>query len=85
VSQGGSDENPHVATRIASGEIDMVFNTPFGGRARTDGYLIRTSAIEAGVPCCTTMAGMTAAVQAIEALTAGPMGVRSLQSYLQGG
>ena len=85
VSQGGSAEDPDVTTRIASGEIDMVFNTPFGGRARTDGYLIRSAAIEAGVPCCTTMAGMTAAVQAIEALTAGPMGVRSLQSYLHWG
>jgi carbamoyl-phosphate synthase large subunit len=85
VSQGGSDEDPDVVTRIASGEIDMVFNTPFGGRARTDGYLIRTAAIEAGVPCCTTMAGMTAAVQGIEALKAGSVGVRSLQSYLHGG
>jgi carbamoyl-phosphate synthase large subunit len=85
VSQGGSEEDPNVVTRIASGDIDMVFNTPFGGRARTDGYLIRTAAIEAGVPCCTTMAGMTAAVQGIEALKAGSMGVRSLQSYLYGG
>ncbi|MFN2488467.1 MAG: carbamoyl-phosphate synthase large subunit [Actinomycetota bacterium] len=71
-----------VVARIASGEIGMVFNTPFGRGARSDGYGIRTAAVAAGVPCCTTMAGMAAAVQAIEALLAGEVGVRSLQSYL---
>ena len=60
----------------------MVFNTPFGARARSDGYLIRTAAIEAGVPCCTTIAGMAAAVQAIEAAAYGDLGVRSLQDWL---
>jgi carbamoyl-phosphate synthase large subunit len=62
----------------------MVFNTPFGSRARTDGYLIRTAAVRAGVPCCTTIAGMIAAVQAIEALGTGARSVRSLQGYLGG-
>jgi carbamoyl-phosphate synthase large subunit len=85
VSEVASTDAPDVCERIARGDVDIVFNTPFGARARTDGYLIRSAAIEAGVPCCTTMAGMTAAVLAIEALTAGPMGVRSLQSYLHWG
>ncbi|HET7482211.1 MAG TPA: carbamoyl-phosphate synthase large subunit, partial [Actinomycetota bacterium] len=67
---------------IRAGEIDMIFNTPFGRRARSDGYFIRTAAVDAGVPCITTMAAMTAAVQAIEALIDGEVGVRSLQSYL---
>jgi carbamoyl-phosphate synthase large subunit len=71
-----------VAERIAEGEIDMVFNTPVGRRARSDGYFIRTAAAAAGVPCCTTMAGMFAAVQAIEALISGEMTVTSLQEYL---
>jgi carbamoyl-phosphate synthase large subunit len=76
---------PNVAERISEGEIEMVFNTPVGRRARTDGYFIRTEATAAGVPCCTTMAGMLAAVQAIEALICGDVdrvAVKSLQEYL---
>jgi carbamoyl-phosphate synthase large subunit len=84
VSQAGALPGADIVTRIASGEVDMVFNTPFGSRARTDGYLIRTAAVRAGVPCCTTIAGMIAAVQAIEALGTGARSVRSLQGYLNG-
>jgi carbamoyl-phosphate synthase large subunit len=75
----------NVIDRIASGAIDLVLNTPFGRGARTDGYFIRTAAVEAGVPSVTTMAGMFAAVQAIEALISGGAGVRSLQDYLREG
>ncbi|MDP9226657.1 MAG: ATP-grasp domain-containing protein, partial [Actinomycetota bacterium] len=82
-----SDPQPegrrNVVDRISSGEVDMVFNTPFGRRARSDGYFIRTAAVEAGVPCITTMAGMAAAVHAIEALIAGDLEVRPLQEYLK--
>ena len=73
---------PSVVDRIADGDIEMVFNTPFGRGARSDGYFIRTAAVEAGVPCVTTMAGMAAAVQAIESLIRGEINVRSLQDYL---
>jgi carbamoyl-phosphate synthase large subunit len=72
----------NVVEKIAGGEIDMIFNTPFGRGARTDGYFIRTAAVQAGVPCITTMAGMAAAVQGIEALMSGEVGVCSLQEYL---
>jgi carbamoyl-phosphate synthase large subunit len=71
-----------VVELIKDGQIDMIFNTPFGRGARSDGYYIRTASVDAGVPCITTMAAMTAAVQAIEALIDGEVGVRSLQSYL---
>jgi carbamoyl-phosphate synthase large subunit len=76
---GGVDT---VSDRIAAGEIEMVFNTPFGRAARSDGYFIRTAAIQAGVPCITTMSGIAAAVQGIEALVTGQVGARSLQEYL---
>jgi len=72
----------NVVERIADGEVELVFNTPFGRGARSDGYFIRTAAVEAGVPCVTTMAAMAAAVQGIEALIRGEVTVRSLQSYL---
>ena len=80
VSAEGPGEN--IVDRIRSGEIEMVFNTPFGRRARTDGYFIRTAAVKAGVPSVTTMAGIAAAVQGIEALIGGEAGVRSLQDFL---
>ena len=77
-----TDAEDGIGARIASGSIEMVFNTPFGRGARTDGYRLRTAAVDAGVPSCTTMAGMAAAVQGIEALIGGDIGVRPLQSYL---
>ncbi|MDQ3964400.1 MAG: carbamoyl-phosphate synthase large subunit [Actinomycetota bacterium] len=73
---------PNVVDKIADGDIELVFNTPFGRGARSDGYFIRTAAVEAGVPSVTTMAGMAAAVQGIEALIRGEITVRPLQDYL---
>jgi carbamoyl-phosphate synthase large subunit len=85
VSERSDTSAPDVVSRIADGGVDMVFNTPFGARARSDGYLIRTAAVQAGVPCCTTMAGMAAAVHAIEAAAlGGDGGVRPLQAWLGG-
>ncbi len=83
VSAGGDPEARNVIERIAAGEIDMIFNTPFGRKARSDGYFIRTAAVDAGVPCITTMSGMAAAVQAIEELVTGEPRVRSLQEHLR--
>lgn len=76
------DGRKNVVEKISSGEIEMVFNTPFGRGARSDGYFIRTAAVAAGVPCITTMAGMAAAVQGIEASVHGAVEVRSLQEHL---
>ncbi|MFN2389802.1 MAG: carbamoyl-phosphate synthase large subunit [Actinomycetota bacterium] len=72
----------NLVDRISAGEVDLVFNTPFGRGARSDGYFIRTATVAAGVPCITTLAGMAACVQGIEALIGGEVGVRSLQSFL---
>ncbi|MEA2508321.1 MAG: carbamoyl-phosphate synthase large subunit [Actinomycetota bacterium] len=72
----------NVVEKISAGEIEMVFNTPFGRGARSDGYFIRTAAVAAGVPCITTMAGMAAAVQGIEASVLGTVEVHSLQEHL---
>ncbi len=84
VSGGSSADVANVAERIAAGEIEMVFNTPFGRGARTDGYYIRAAAVAAGVPCITTMAGMAAAVQGIEALLSARIEVTPLQEHLAG-
>jgi carbamoyl-phosphate synthase large subunit len=81
----GRDGEPTVVTRILEGEVDLIVNTPFGSPGqsgpRLDGYEIRTAAVRRGVVCVTTSAGLAAAVQGIEAIIRGEVGVRSLQEH----
>ncbi|MEO3783417.1 carbamoyl-phosphate synthase large subunit [Actinocorallia sp. B10E7] len=88
----GPDGEPTVVRRVLDGEVDLIVNTPFGGPGqpgpRLDGYEIRTAAVVRGIPCVTTVQGLAAAVQGIEAVTRGDIGVRSLQEHagrLRGG
>jgi carbamoyl-phosphate synthase large subunit len=88
----GPDGEPTIVERILAGEVDLIVNTPFGSPGqsgpRLDGYEIRTAAVRRGVPCVTTTAGLAAAVQGIEAINSGEVGVRSLQEHaarLRGG
>jgi len=67
--------------RILAGEIDLIINTPYGVGSRLDGYEIRTAAVTKGVPSITTVQGLSAAVQGIEALIRGEIGVVPLQEY----
>ncbi|MGY1695962.1 MULTISPECIES: carbamoyl-phosphate synthase large subunit [unclassified Geodermatophilus] len=81
---GKYSEGPgNCVERILAGDVDIVVNTPFGSPGnsgpRLDGYEIRTAAVAADIPCITTVQGMAAAVQGIEALRRGGLGVRSLQ------
>ena len=85
-SQGpGADGEKTVVQAILDGEVDLIFNTPHGlsvdGRPRFDGYEIRTAAVLRNIPCITTVQGLAAAVQGIESIRAGNIGVRSLQSW----
>jgi carbamoyl-phosphate synthase large subunit len=81
-SQGrGPDGEPTVVERILAGEVDMVVNTPSGRTARVDGYEIRTAAVSMDRPIITTAAELGAAVQGIESLIRGDVGVRSLQEH----
>ncbi|MHA7860356.1 carbamoyl-phosphate synthase large subunit [Tessaracoccus sp. Y36] len=81
------EESKSIVEMIKSGEIDLIFNTPEGSASgastREDGYLIRTAAVLADVPSITTVPGLAAATQGIEALQRGEMGVRSLQEWAQ--
>ncbi len=86
----GPGGEPTVVTRILDGEVDLIVNTPWGSASaasaavRLDGYEIRTAAVRRGVPCVTTVAGLAAAVQGIEAIIRGEIGVRSLQEHAAG-
>jgi carbamoyl-phosphate synthase large subunit len=81
----GADGEPTVVARILEGEVDLIVNTPFGSPGqsgpRLDGYEIRTAAVRRGVVCVTTISGLAAAVQGIEAIIRGEVGVRSLQEH----
>jgi len=73
-------EGRSVVDLILDGEVDLILNTPAGSSgARHDGYDIRAAAVSASVPLVTTVQGITAAVQGIEALRAGNLAVRALQ------
>lgn len=79
-SEAGPADEPTIVEQIRDGEVDMVFNTPYGNSGpRVDGYEIRTAAVGANIPCITTVQGAAAAVQGIEAGINGGIGVRSLQ------
>jgi carbamoyl-phosphate synthase large subunit len=67
---------------INAGEIDLVINTPVGRGTRADGWAIRTAAVQRSIPCITTTAGFSAAVDAIAFLQSSPLSIKSLQEWL---
>ncbi|MGI5217544.1 carbamoyl-phosphate synthase large subunit [Nocardia sp. CA-290969] len=79
-ANGSEPPEASIVEQIRDGEVDMVFNTPYGNSGpRVDGYEIRSAAVSQNIPCITTVQGAAAAVQGIEASIAGGLGVRSLQ------
>jgi carbamoyl-phosphate synthase large subunit len=77
----GPGGEPTIVQQILAGDVDMIVNTPWGVGPRVDGYEIRTAAVLRGVPCMTTVQGLAACVQGIEALMHGDISVRSLQEH----
>jgi len=70
---------PHVVDLIKSGDIDLIINTPLGKMTRWDDGMIRSESYQADIPCLTTMSAAMAALEGIQALSAGVMEVKSLQ------
>jgi carbamoyl-phosphate synthase large subunit len=78
----GPSGEPTIVDKILAGEVDLIVNTPFGNSGqRLDGYEIRTAAVTRGIPCLTTVQALGAAVQGIEALRGGEIGVAPLQQH----
>lgn len=67
---------------ITEGVVGLVINTPLGRGTRMDGWMIRTAAIQRGVPCITTIAGFKAAVAGISELQGKSFSIRSIQDWL---
>lgn len=66
---------------IGENKIALVINTPYGRGAQRDGRLIRTAAVQRGVPCITTVPGLKAAVEGIRALQQGGLTAQSIQEW----
>ncbi|MEV8390242.1 MULTISPECIES: carbamoyl-phosphate synthase large subunit [unclassified Streptomyces] len=79
----GPDGEKTIVQLIHDGGVDLIVNTPYGTGGRLDGYDIRTAAVARGVPCLTTVQALAAAVQGIDALKHGEVGVRSLQEHAE--
>jgi len=77
IGEGSRD----IGEQLENGEIQLVINTPRGGRARSDGGTIRQAARRHLVPCVTTIQGGLAVARS---LRAGPGAInrpRSLQEW----
>jgi carbamoyl-phosphate synthase large subunit len=75
-----------VVEKIQSQDVQLIINTPHGATSggsspRVDGYEIRTAAVAEGIPCITTVQGLGATVQGIEALIEQRLEVASLQEW----
>ncbi|MFF4289167.1 carbamoyl-phosphate synthase large subunit [Streptomyces sp. NPDC001633] len=79
----GPNGEQTIVQLIHAGEVDLIVNTPYGTGGRLDGYDIRTAAVARSVPCLTTVQALAAAVQGIEAMNRGDVGVRSLQEHAE--
>jgi carbamoyl-phosphate synthase large subunit len=66
---------------IESGRVNLVVNTPRGGRARSDGAVIRRAARLRGVPCVTTLPGALAVARSLRAGPGATREPRSLQEW----
>ena len=75
------DGDADAVQRILAGEVDLIVNTPFGVGRPARRLRDPHGRGARGVPCITTVQGLAAAVQGIEALVRGEIGVRSLQEH----
>ena len=76
-----SEGRPHCVDALKNREIDMVFNTTFGAQSVKDSYSIRRTTLVYNIAYFTTVAGMNAAVDAIECLRKENLDVKPLQEY----
>ncbi len=78
--------SPHTADRIEAGDVALVINTVGPEpQAVEDSRSLRRAALLRGVPYCTTLSAARASADAIAALRANRIGVRSLQEIHESG
>jgi carbamoyl-phosphate synthase large subunit len=75
------ENRPNIVDHMINGDVDWIINTPLGRASKFDERAIRRTALERGLPTMTTLAAAKAAVQGIQALRDGSLGVLSLQEH----
>ena len=70
-----------IGERLENGEVQLVVNTPRGGRARSDGATIRKVARRNSIPCVTTVQGGLAVARSLRAGPGALNRPRSLQEW----
>ena len=72
---------PNVGDVMKNGQIQLIVNTPSGEEAKTDGKMIRRTALAYKIPVITTIAGAKAAIAAIRSVQTGGISVKPIQEY----
>ena len=72
---------PHIGDSMKNGQIQLIVNSPSGEEAKTDGKMIRRTALAYKIPVITTLAGAKAAIAAIRSLQTGAISVTALQDH----
>jgi carbamoyl-phosphate synthase large subunit len=76
-----SEGRPHAADAVRNGAVQLMFNTTEGATSLADSKPLRRAALLQKTPYYTTLAGAIAAVEGIQAFSAGDLEVRALQDY----
>jgi carbamoyl-phosphate synthase large subunit len=80
-----AEGRPNSVDKIVDGEINLVINTTFGRKEIADSFSIRRETLMHGIPYYTTVQAGRTAVEGLEALAKGDLGVKPLQDYLKAG
>jgi carbamoyl-phosphate synthase large subunit len=74
--------SPDLVDAIAAGQVQAVINTVHGGGALKDGFYIRRAAVEARIPCLTSLDTAAALVRSLEHTSVRDLQVRPLTEYV---
>jgi carbamoyl-phosphate synthase large subunit len=72
---------PDVVDLIKQKNLSLVINTPSGKRAMSDGYMIRRTSLDFGVPIITNINSCQSAIQGISAVRKTSVSVKALQDH----
>ncbi len=73
--------SPHIVEAIESNEIDIVINTSFGEQSIKDSFSLRRCSLNKNLPYCTTMAGASALVKALQYVIEDDLSVKTIQEF----
>jgi carbamoyl-phosphate synthase large subunit len=76
--------SPDILDAIGAGQVQGVINTVQGGGSMKDGFEIRRAAVEARIPCLTSLDTARALVTSLEYTTVSDLEVRPLLDYVNG-